>query len=50
MSYRDHLDHRSELFNPTWARRKHAKAQVNGQTQQNQSLIILANEMRKRQT
>lgn len=50
MSYRDHLDHRSELFNPTWARRKHAKAQVNGQTQQTQSLIILANEMRKRQT
>ncbi|MDM5186974.1 YpzG family protein [Bacillus sp. DX4.1] len=49
MSYRNHLDRRSESFNPTWARPKHAKAQVNGQTQQTQSLIILANEMRKRQ-
>ena len=44
MSYRDRLDSRSELFNHTWTRPKHAKAQVNGQTQQTQSLIILANE------
>ena len=48
MSYRDHLDRRSELFNHTWTRPKHAKAQVNGQTQQTQSLIILANECKKR--
>ena len=34
MSYRDRLDSRSELFNHTWTRPKHAKAQVNGQTQQ----------------
>ncbi|MDC2865450.1 MULTISPECIES: YpzG family protein [unclassified Bacillus (in: firmicutes)] len=49
MSYRNRLDRHSELFAPTWARPKHAKAQVNGQTQQTQSLIILANEMKKRQ-
>lgn len=48
MSYRDRLDSRSELFNHTWTRPKHAKAQVNGQTQQTQSLIILANECKKR--
>ena len=49
MSYRDRLDSRSELLNHTWTRPKHAKAQVNGQTQQTQSLIILANECKKRQ-
>lgn len=40
MSYRDRLDSRSELFNHTWTRPKHAKAQVNGQTQQTQSHYI----------
>ena len=44
MSYRDRLDSRSELFNHTWTRQNMQKAQVNGQTQQTQSLIILANE------
>lgn len=35
-------------FNGTWTRIKHAKAQVNGQTQQSQPLIILERETRKR--
>ncbi|MFD3448098.1 YpzG family protein [Microbacteriaceae bacterium 4G12] len=48
MSYRNRLDEHSELFHHTWTRPKHAKAQVNGQTQQTQALIILANETKKR--
>jgi YpzG-like protein len=42
-------DAHSSLFQSTWTRPKHAKAQVNGQTMQTQSLIILANETKKRQ-
>ncbi|GGE78390.1 YpzG family protein [Priestia taiwanensis] len=39
----------SSPFESTWANPKHAKAQVNGQTMQTQSLIILATEAKKRQ-
>lgn len=35
-------------FNSNWSNAKHAKAQVNGQTQQTQPLIILERETRKR--
>ncbi|WP_379971074.1 YpzG family protein [Ectobacillus sp. sgz5001026] len=49
MSYRNGLDPRSELFRHNWTRPKRAKSQVNGQTQQTQSLIILAAECKKRQ-
>jgi hypothetical protein len=42
-------DAHSSPFQSTWSRSKHAKAQVNGQTMQTQSLIILANEAKKRQ-
>ena len=40
-------DHNSP-FNSTWSSAKHAKAQVNGQTQQTQHNIILERETRKR--
>lgn len=35
-------------YNGPWTNAKHAKAQVNGQTQQTQHLIILERETRKR--
>ncbi|RSK26146.1 YpzG family protein [Bacillus sp. HMF5848] len=38
----------SNPFNQPWASRKHANAQVNGETQQTQNLIILENQTRKR--
>jgi hypothetical protein len=38
----------STPFQQPWANPKHAHAQVNGQTQQTQDLIILENQTRKR--
>ncbi|WP_078408432.1 YpzG family protein [Priestia abyssalis] len=38
----------SNPFQQPWANPKHAHAQVNGQTQQTQDLIILQHEARKR--
>ncbi|MBA4536328.1 YpzG family protein [Bacillus aquiflavi] len=40
-------NHYSNPFKSPWYSPKHAKAQVNGETQQTQSLIILENETRK---
>ncbi|PMC33844.1 YpzG family protein [Metabacillus halosaccharovorans] len=37
----------SNPFNQPWANPKHAHAQVNGQTQQSQDLIILKRQTRK---
>ncbi|WP_069202992.1 YpzG family protein [Bacillus testis] len=34
-------------FETTWTSQKHAKARINGQTQQTQSLIILERQTRK---
>ncbi|CAH2712942.1 MULTISPECIES: YpzG family protein [Neobacillus] len=41
MGYKDRLDPHSELFYHTTTRPKHAKSQVNGQTQMTQATIIL---------
>ncbi|WP_338469287.1 YpzG family protein [Niallia sp. XMNu-256] len=41
MSYRDHLDRRSELFHHPNTRRKHTKSQINGETQPSLSVAIL---------
>ncbi|PLR95544.1 YpzG family protein [Bacillus sp. T33-2] len=41
MSYREQLDPHSELFHHTWTRRKHAKSQVNGQTEVTKTNFIL---------
>lgn len=46
--YQLHDQNYNSPFNSLWTNPKHAKAQVNGQTQQTQPLIILERETRKR--
>ena len=41
MSYKDYLDPHSELFHHANTSRKRTKSQVNGETQETQTVIIL---------